>query len=189
MARSLFAWQVFLPLVPGNRLRELLHRTILGAPAGATYEQKRALFHDVAALLLPAAGAFRLGNWDYTNDDAEAEAEHERWCQGTIADARARSAAPPAGGGAPEPRYFFATLLLLLRRGSAADLSLERATTLPAEALWHRATFAGLLGALPALDFAGVKSDALFVCPGLDHHGLTEAEVHAEKYGYLHPIL
>jgi hypothetical protein len=190
MKCSLFAFQVILPIQPGDALRAQLHEAILLAPQGATFEQKRRFHGGVAALLLGAAPRFVWGNWDYTNDPDVAEREYERWCQGTVADARERRLEPSPGphGAAAEPRYMFVTMVYLLERGGSCDQLLERATTMPEGELWLRRTFARLLRAIPTMSFVSVAGGAIYLCPGADEHGLTEEEVRAEKYSYLHRL-
>jgi hypothetical protein len=188
MASSLFAIEVFIPLVPGNALRANLHQAMVLAPQAVTYEQKRRFYEGLTQLLIPAAPWFAYGNWDYTNEHAEAEAEYDKWCHGTIRDARERPL-PTPGVQPPDQRYLFATLAFLLERGGTCDQILEQATTLSPERLWLRQTFAGLLGIIPRLNFGSVRGDAAYLCPGMDEHGLSEAELRTEKYAYLHRVL
>ncbi len=187
MPSSLFAIEVFLPIVPGNALRANLHQTILLSPQAVTYEEKRRFYEGVTQLLIPAAPWFVWGNWDYTNVDAEAEAEYDNWCHGTVRDARARPL-PVPGPPPTDPRYKFATHAFLLAQGGPSDKLLEAATTVHPDRLWLKQTFAGLLGLLPRLDFASVKGDAAYLCPGADDHGISEAEIRTPKYAYLHAL-
>jgi hypothetical protein len=187
MASSLFAIEVFIPIVPGNTLRANLHQTMVLAPQALTYEQKRGFYAGLTQLLIPATPWFVHGNWDYTNEHDVAEAEYDTWCHGTIRDARERPL-PPPGVQPTDPRFMFATLAFLLERGGASDQMLEQATTLPPEHLWLRQTFANLLGLVPRLDFASVRGDAAYLCPGMDEHGLSAAELRAERYAYLHVL-
>ncbi len=82
----------------------------------------------------------------------------------------------------------FTTLAFLLERGRASDQLLEAATTIHPDRLWLKQTFAGLLGLIPRLDFASVKGDAAYLCPGADEHGLAEAEIRMPRYAYLHAL-
>jgi hypothetical protein len=187
MASSLFALEVFIPIAPGNALRANLHQTIALAPQAVTYEQKRRFYEGLTQLLVPAAPWFVWGNWDYTNEHAEAEAEYDTWCHGTVRDARARPL-PTPGVQPTDQRYMFATIALLLDRGGTCDQMLEHATTLPPDRLWLKQTFAMLLGLVPRLNFVSVKGDAAFLCPGQDEHGLSAAEIQTEKFAYLHVL-
>jgi hypothetical protein len=187
MPSSLFAIEVFIPIVPGNALRSNLHQTMVLAPQAVSYEQKRRFYEGLTGLLLPATPWFVYGNWDYTNEHDEAEAEYDTWCHGTIRDARERPL-PTAGAPPADPRYMFATLAFLLERGGTCDQILEQATTLPPERLWLKQTFAGLLGIIPRMNFVSVKGDAAYLCPGMDEHGVSEAELRTPKYAYLHPL-
>ena len=187
MASSLFALEVFIPIVPGNALRANLHQAIVAAPQAVTYAQKHQFYQGLTQLLIPAAPWFVWGNWDYTNEHAEAEAEYDNWCHGTIRDARERPPWVP-GVQPTDQRYLFATLAFLLHRGGSGDQILEQATEMPPERLWLKQTFAMLLGLIPTLDFASVKGDAAYLCPGVDEHGISEAEIRTEKYAYLHVL-
>jgi hypothetical protein len=79
----------------------------------------------------------------------------------------------------------FATLAFLLDQGGTCDQIMEQATTLPPDRLWLKQTFATLLGIIPQMNFVSVKGDAAYLCPGIDEHGLSEAEIRTEKYAYL----
>jgi hypothetical protein len=187
MPSSLFALEVFIPIVPGNALRANLHQTIALSPHAVTYAQKRQFYQGLTQLLIPAAPWFVRGNWDYTNEHAEAEAEYDQWCHGTVRDARERPL-PIPGVQPADQRYMFATLAFLLDRGGTCDQILEQATTLPPDRLWLKQTFAALLGIIPRMNFVSVKGDAAYLCPGVDEHGISETEIRTEKYAYLHVL-
>ena len=187
MDSSLLAYQVFWPLQPGDRLHPQLHRAILGVPASMQHAQKQRFYLGIFELLAPVIPHFTAGNWDYTNDDDEAETEYRRWCQGTQDDAHDR---PLMGNAAPQaPRYQFLTLLFLLKRGGKSDQRLEQLTAMPPDQLWRRETFVKLLGAIPELHFPSVGSDAIYLCPGNGAPGLTEEELRSPRYQYLHRIV
>jgi hypothetical protein len=186
----LLAIQVFLPLDASHRVRSELLAALRTTGEHASYDDKRAFWREVSLSLQRAESLFERGVWDWVTDSDEATAQYEQWTTGTVDDAKAAVDAelPDAGlafrqgGGA---RYMFATALFLVKAGGAADSVLAEACDVPEKAYFQRTTFRLLLQALPHLNFATVRADALFVRPGVESAAVTELELSQEHYAYV----
>jgi hypothetical protein len=185
MKESLFVIQVFLPLrAEGQRLRRQVHDLIGSAPAESGYIEKHKLYRRVADLVVPVWDRFEYGVWEYSEDAARAKGEFRQWVDGTIADARGaeRTDLPI------ESRYLFLTQAFLLGLGTKSDRKLAKRCRIPDAELWRRSTFRALLLNIPEIDFADVRSDAIFLRPGIDELGLSPEEMRGEDYEYLHRL-
>jgi hypothetical protein len=80
------------------------------------------------------------------------------------------------------------TVLFLLERGSNSDLTLGERCDLPEADYFTRATFAQLVATIPALNFANVQADAVYLSPGNDRDGLSDDDLRGPGYEYLRPL-
>src|SRR5262249_14284604 len=151
------------------------------APAESGYAEKHKLYKKVVELIAPACDRFEYGAWEYSEDPARAKAEFRQWVDGTVADARGAVRTAEA----IEARYLFLTQAFLLGLGTKSDRRLAKRCRIPDAQLWHRSTFRTLLLSIPEIDFADVRSDAIFLRPGIDELGVSPEEMRGEDYGYL----
>ncbi len=86
------------------------------------------------------------------------------------------------------PRFMFATLLFLLRRGGTSYRFLCEACRMPESKYFQRATISHLLTKLPMLNFPSVRADAVFVRPGRDELGISDAELREPHDTYLRKL-
>ncbi len=185
MKVSLFALQVFLPLPQADSARRALVEGIRCAPDASGFGHKNQFYAGVAAALLPHKEHFRMGVWDFVEEHERAQTEFETWCKGTIDDAKN---APPADPYRSGGLHMFVTVLLLMARDQAADRTICEACRMPEGTEWQKETFAHLIGTLPNLNFATVRSDAIYVRPARDG-GITVEELGEDHYAYLHPLV
>ena len=80
-----------------------------------------------------------------------------------------------------------AGMRLLQNGGAAAEVAGERCDV-PAPEWAARATWRHLFATLPMLDFASVRSDAVYVVPGGDRDAFSLRELQGDDYDYLVPI-
>jgi hypothetical protein len=186
---NVFAIEVCLRLDPAITLRSRLHELIAGHPSGTTPRQKREQLQSICALLADHENLFEKGCWDFFDDDDRARRDYDMWSNGMITEegARGESSGIP-GYGEDEIRYMTFTIALLVAADTPCARDLARLCTFPESQLWERATFVQILRGLSRVDFAGVRSDVLYLIPGADTWGLTAADLTESKFEYLRPI-
>jgi hypothetical protein len=192
VAYTFFGLQVAIQAFHGDPLRARLHQAIAGGQSAQSLQDKRAFWKRIAALLNEAMPVFSHGTWDLIRTD-RAEAEFETWCseiEGSIAtEAEELGAAPDEVNRlSAERRYVLCTILFLVERDSNSDQTLGERCDLPESAYFTRATFARLIGGIPALNFANVQSDAVYLVPGNESDGLSEDDLQGGGYEYLKPL-
>lgn len=188
MKYTSFVLQVFLPLDIASPLRQRLHEIVRATAQRATYADKWNFYRLLSETIGPWAPHFEYGVWDYVEAPELAEAEYQKWCLGTVQDMQdaaeieAIAAAYRQSGG---PRHMFITLLFLMRRGAASDKYVCEMCRIPEATWWTKETFRGMLSSIAALNFESVRSDAVYIRPGLDERGITGQELALEQYQYL----
>jgi hypothetical protein len=186
---SILAMEVCFQMQPGDALIDQLRQAITRGLAPSTPGQKWRLYSALAQLLharLPEAVS---GCWDFFDDNGRALSDYEMWFQGMATREGARTS--PSGVGDAyrgQARYLTFTLALLLQQGTATERTLAHRCNIPEGALWHRGTFARILEGVPAISFAAVKSDVLYLIPRDVDWGLTADDLRAPKFNYLRPL-
>jgi hypothetical protein len=187
MNLHLFALQVFLPLPKAEPLRQYMQNAIISSPENASPTQKVAYYRAVCERIAQHQDDFEMGVWDFMEDSSRAQAEFDQWCKGTVEDAT--SGAPPdanpQGMYRQSPGYMFATLLFLVRAGSNSDDTLRERCRMPDSEMWRKSTFSHLLRGISLLNFASVRSDAIYMRPYSEPFAVTQAELGEEHYEYL----
>ena len=143
------------------------------------FADQRVLWGRVANQLLEAIDRVALGFWDFVPDGG---GEYADWTRG-IEDDSIETWAPDASGARMDHVLVSALFLLAADRASARTVG-ERCD-LP-ESEWRtRATWRHLFATLPLLDFASVRSAALYLTPGGDRAAFSLRELQGEGYDYL----
>ena len=186
MKHTLLAIQIFMGLPEATAFHAQLQSLLAAAPDGQTFGDKNNFYMQVLQILRPYGLLIDRGVWDYVEDPDRAEAEWKDWTQGTVADAiEAKETESPFRGGR---RYTFLTLLFLLAKGGATDRFICEHCRMSEDFMWRKGTFMYLLDAIPTMNFASVRSDAIYLRPGMGAPGVTEEELGLEHYSYLHTL-
>lgn len=80
-------------------------------------------------------------------------------------------------------------MAFLLAQGTQTDRDVARACDVAAADLFRRDVFARLLETVRGLNFASVKSHAVYLVPRDEDWGLTVQDLAAPSYGYLRVIV
>ncbi len=185
MKHTLFCIQVFMGLPQAHAFHDELAALLAAAPPGQNFQGKNAFYGRVLEILRPHGMLIERGVWDYVEEPDRAEAEWQSWTQGTVADALEPRAESPFRGGR---RHVFLTLLFLLGKGGATDRFLCERCRIPDDQMWQKATMMHLLDAVPLMNFSSVRSDAIYLRPGMGAPGVSEEELGEEHYAYLHAL-
>ncbi len=195
MNHSAFALQVALRYRHGEGQRDRLRRAVGAGTRAMSYRDKGEYFRRLGETLRAGSASFDYGVWDYFDDDGRARSEYKTWAEGLEGkEARRAPAPPPPGGGYREAaearRYLLFTVALLMRHGSPSDRTLFNAQrALAGQALWARATFAYLVGAVGTMSFTGVVSDVVYLIPGDDPaYALTPEDLKHPQFHYLREL-
>lgn len=192
MPHSIFAMEVCIRLPPQSTLPGELRMLLLTHPTAATYDDKFRLYRRAADLVLANLDHVAKGCWDYFDDDAKAQSDYTMWVNGMLTEEGARTLPSRQGGGDPYRTegagYLTLTMAFLLVQGTLADQQIAARCTIPPGQLWQRWVFERLLQGLPLINFAGVKSDVIYVIPGDDRWALTAQDLAEPKFNYLRPI-
>ncbi len=189
MHHAIFALELCLPLRPGDSLQSELKELIVRQPAMSRPGQKHQFYSRVASLLKQRLGDAVSGCWDFFDDDARARRDHEMWFNGMAT--REGSRKSPSGPGDAyrgDLRYLTFTLSLLLDGSGHSVRRMAATCDIPEGALWTRPTFARVLGGVPQLSFASVRSDVVYLIPRDDGWGLTAQDLADPKFHYLRPL-
>jgi hypothetical protein len=192
MDYAFFALQVVVKTYPQDPLRAKLHALISGSPAEASLAEKRAFYKNLTAVLNEALPSFDRGFWDFIRG-RKAEAEFDAWCselEGSIATERDElgEAQDEVHRLSTDKDYIVVTLAFLVEAGSRSDELLGERCDMPEAQYFSRQTFGRLIAAVPALGFANVKADAVYIIPGNDQDGLSADDLISEGYEYLKPL-
>ena len=187
MQHSVFAMELALRIVPGDKLRSELSRLVLEHPATSNAQAKWEMYRRAGDLLLPNLRLADYGCWDFFDDDAKARSDYDMWCNGMITEegARKQPSGPP---GSRDVRYMTYTMSFLMLHGAASERALCNVCDIPTSELWRRDTFARVLRGVRGLSFASVKSDVAYVIPRDEDWGLTAEDLKAPKFEYLRKI-
>ena len=186
MNHNILALELCLRLEPQNPLREQLRDLVIRHPAASSPGKQWELLRRVAGLLIENEQLFEKGCWDFFDDDARALKDYDMWSKGMITEEGARKA--PSGKPAGEPRYMTFTIALLLAAGAPCSRQMASLCNVPESDLWRRETFVRILRGLSKVSYAAVKSDVLYLIPGDENWGLTEADLQQPKFEYLRQI-
>jgi len=188
--RSIFAIEMCLRMDPASPLLHALRQCIVEQPAEASFAVKWRAMRQASEILLAHLASAEKGCWDYFENDARAKSDFDMWVKGMTTAEGARS--EPSGVPDPyrgEARYLTFTMAYLMVQNSAADLAIRALCNVPESHLWHRQTFARILGGMGNLNFASVMGDVMYLIPREGDWGLTAADLTAEKFAYLRPIV
>lgn len=188
MNHSILALELCVRLMPRDDLRHDLKRLVVSHPASTGPREKSELLRRITELLARSHELFEMGCWDFFDDDARALKDYDMWSNGMITEEGARTEPSGDPDRYGEPRYMTFTIALLLVNGTATERALAKACETPQDQLWKKETFLKVLRALPAVDYAAVKSDVLYLIPGDGEWGLTPADLKLPKFEYLRPI-
>ncbi|AUX43436.1 uncharacterized protein SOCE26_048840 [Sorangium cellulosum] len=189
MGYTFFAIQVVLKTYPGDNLRARLHQIITTSPSEVSLVEKRAFYKSLTSVLNEGMASFERGFWDLIRG-RDAERQFETWCseiEGSIATEPEEidDVADELHRISNEKEFVIASLIFLLEEGSTSDDILAARCDMPEREYFTRQTFGNLLGAIPALSFATVKADAVYLVPGTDQDGLSSLDLAEEGYAYL----
>jgi hypothetical protein len=76
-------------------------------------------------------------------------------------------------------------MMLQARRGTPTDRVLASTFAGVGDELWTRETFSQMLQTIPAVSFANVVRDALYLMPRDTNRGFTDEELATERMKYL----
>ena len=161
-----------------RRLSALVRQYVRDLPL----QDQRGLFGSLANLLHEAIDRCPLGYWDFVWDG---ESEYVEWVTG-IEDDAAELWAPDTSGDRMD-HVLVSALFLLSGEGASATVAGDRCA-LPEDEWQTRATWRCLFETLGMLDFASVRSCALYVTPGGDRQAFSLRELRGEGYAYLVPV-
>lgn len=189
MSYTFFAVQVVLKTYPGDTLRARLHRAIAQSPVEASLVEKRNFYKSFTGIVNEAVATFERGFWDLIRGD-QAEREFDTWCseiEGSIATEQDElgAAADDLHRISNEKQFVIVTLAFLVEQDSNSDQLLGSLCDMPEPEYFTRQTLGKLIGAVPALSFASVKADAVYLVPGNDQDGLSSLDLADEGYAYL----
>jgi hypothetical protein len=187
---SLFALELCVRTSSGAELAPALAALVRSQPERPSRQDAWGLHRRACDLLIAALPDAERGCWDYYDDDERARREYDDWAGGMLTEAAARtepSVADPyrSPGG---PTYVLFTMAFLLAQGTATHRALRDACDVPEPAYWLRSTFEHLLRAVPAVDFAGVQSDVVYVVPADARWALTAEDLAEPRFDYLRPL-
>lgn len=184
---SIFAIEVCLPFDLG--LHSTLRRLVVDVPERQDLQQKWLQYRQASQAVSTRASRIVKGCWDYFDDDTRARRDYDMWVGGMTTEEGART--EPSGDSDPyrgSPTFMTLTMAFLIVKSSPSDLELSSLCNVPEELLWKRDTFARILDGMGAISFASVKSDVMYVIPGQNGWGLTEADLALSKFDYLRPV-
>lgn len=178
MSLTFFGIQLAFDFQRQPTLRRELHELIAGATAHQTLYETRDFWSKIFDRALDSVRFGERGTWDLVRD-GRAKAEFESW----TSEIEALASDDEATQG--EGRFVLLTTAFLVARHSNADLTLGERCDVPETSYFDRLTFRRLYGAIPALNFANVRSHAVYLVPGGGRAGISEAELDGEGYEYL----
>lgn len=186
MNHNILAIELCLRLEPHNAAREQLRDLVVRHPAASTPGKQWELLRRVAGVLIDNERLFEKGCWDFFDDDGRALSDYDMWSKGMTTEEGARKT--PSGKPGAEPRFMTFTIALLLAGGTPCAHEMAKLCTVREADLWKRETFVRVLRGLSKVSFSAVKSDVLYLIPGAEDWGLTEADLQQPKFEYLRQI-
>jgi hypothetical protein len=188
--RSILAVELCLSLDPASGLQPLLKRVLTENTQALNFQQKWNMYRQACTALIEHQQLWTSGCWDFFDDDTRARSDFNMWVHGMVSEEGARR--QPSGSPEPyrgEPRYLTFTIACLLVNGTHCERQLAAVCNISEAFLWHRATFARVLGGMQYLNFASVEADTMYLIPGDIGWGLTAEDLKAPKFEYLRPIV
>ncbi len=182
MSDLFFGLQVAVQAPPHDPWRARLCSVVRQHVRDLALADNRGLYGSLANLLLDSIDRCAFGFWDFVPDG---KSEYDDWVKG-IEDDSAEPWVPDATGARMD--HVLVSAMFLLPANGASARSVGERCDLPESTWQQRATWRQLLATLPLLDFASVRSDAVYVTPGGDRLGLSKRELAGEGYDYLLPI-
>lgn len=189
---TFFAIQVAIKNFFKDPLRSRLHSLIQSGADNQTLFEKRRFWKELVAVVNEARPVFEMGTWELIRGDRASE-EFESWSaeiEGSLATEPAEhgAAADEVNRLSSEASYVLVTALFLVDQGSNADQTLGERCELEESVWFTRATFAHLFATIPLLNFTNVQADAVYLVPGSDRDGLSDADLHGGDYEHLRPL-
>ena len=189
MAYSFYGVQLVLRSSQDDPLRARLRELIQAASKEQDLYEKRKMYLSITDALLSSTGAYFKGYWDLIRG-SEAEKEFESWSSEIeTSKGREREGQDPMRDAAPDAfDVLFVSLIFLVIAGSNSDITLGDYCDIPESQYFTKATFKKLLQVIPMLNFAGVKSDAVYAVLGDEDGGISMRDLQDEGYSYLEAI-
>ena len=177
VSRSFFSVELCFSLTDSFALHREAQRVLKRTPDTVLPSAKWANHRQVADLMLAAIKDARRGCWEYMDDDSD-DAMWNDW----LLPLTDRSRQPK---GDEEGPWFTITLMMQAKRNAQTDRILKSAFDAAGDNLWTKGTFATMLQAIPAISFASVVKDSLYLMPRDTNKGFTDAELKLERMQYL----
>jgi hypothetical protein len=192
MDYTFFGVQIVVKAFFKDPLRQKIAQVIANSQAEQTLFEKRAFWKRLAAVLNEAMPVFELGYWDLIRG-GRAQEEFETWCseiEGTLASEKEEmgQAADEVNRLSADKDYILVTAAVLVERESNSDLTLGERCDVPEPDYFTRQTFSKLVATFPLLNFANVQADAVYLIPGSEDDGLSQADLFGGGYDYLKPL-
>ena len=185
MSYSIFAIEIAARTWINDPFRQALHGLIVGHPAASSPIQKRQLYVQIAQHIQQNFQSIEKGCWDYFDNHEKAVADFDMWVRGMLTEEGARQ--QPSYE--PDPRYLTFTMAFLLVQGTPADQAIAQRCNVPQENLWRRDVFNYIVQAVPAIDFANVQADVLYMLPRDDEFALTPQDLTQPNFHYLRQLV
>jgi hypothetical protein len=188
---TFFGFQIAIRTTVDSRLRAELADLIVSSRERQTVLDKHAFWTRLCTLLRRHKNDFFFGDWDFVRGDKAADA-FEHWTM----DIETSSAQPSAlqllpGEARPEWRglhHALVTGVFLVERHTNSDRTLGEACDLEELNFFTRDTFFLFLGAVAELNFASVRSDAIYVVPGPGTEGFSMEVLMSHQFKYLQQL-
>lgn len=185
---TFFGFQIAIKTTLNSQLRAQLATLIDSASERETIFDKHAFWTRVNIIVRRFKDDFTFGSWDLVRGE-RARAEFEEWTS-EIENLRTTPSSVQLLPGEHRPHlqathHVLFTCVFLVQRHSNSDLTLGDMCDLPESNYFTRDTFVLFLGALPELNFASVRSDAIYVAPGPNTVGFSTESLMGLEFEYL----
>jgi hypothetical protein len=185
---TFFGFQLAIRTKLDSPLRAELASLIGTSPERQTFIDKHAFWTRVGTLLRRYKNEFYFGTWDLVRGDRAAD-EFEEWST----EIETATVAPNSLQLLPGERrpqwqtlhHILVTAVFLVERHSNSDETLGEVCDMQEANYFTRDTFFMFLGAVTELNFASVRSDALYVVPGPGTEGFSMETLMSLEFNYL----
>jgi hypothetical protein len=185
---TFFGFQLAIRTKLGSPLRAELANLIDASPERQTFIDKSAFWTHVGTLLRRYRNEFCFGTWDLVRGDKAADEFHD-WSSEIETSTEAPSSLQLLPGeGRSEwqtTHHILVTAVFLVERHSNSDETLGEVCDMQEANYFTRDTFFMLLGAVTELNFASVRSDAIYVVPGPGTEGFSMETLMSLEFDYL----
>jgi hypothetical protein len=177
VARSFFSVELCFSFTHGQRIHDEVRRVLARTGDDVSPATKWANHRAVADVLLAGIDHASRGCWEYMDDDSS-DVMWDDWLL-PLNDRSRQPRGEEAGG------WFTMTMMFQARRRTQTDRVFATAFENVGDQLWRRETFAEMLHTIPAISFANVVRDALYLMPRDTNCGFTDDELASERMKYL----